>query len=53
MRGLIKKSIHQDDSRKTVYTATPDLLQFMGISKNSDLSEYESVSEKLKDYLRR
>lgn len=43
IRGLVEKVTNPKDARSFLYQPTFELLQFLGISKISDLPEYEKV----------
>lgn len=43
IRGLIEKVDNPKDQRVSLYKATIDLMSYLGISKLSDLPEFESV----------
>jgi segregation and condensation protein B len=43
MRGLVVRNPNPKDQRSYIYEATSDLLSLLGVSRVSDLPEYESV----------
>jgi segregation and condensation protein B len=45
IRGLVEKVTNPKDARSFLYRPTFELLQFLGVSKISDLPEYEKVLE--------
>lgn len=47
LRGLVERKISQIDERMVVYTVTLDTLRFLGLSKISDLPEYENLQKQL------
>lgn len=47
IRGLIEKSHNPSDKRAPLYTITHDTLSFIGITKATELPEYELYSKKL------
>ena len=47
MRGLIERTEHPDDSRKTLFVPTLDVLTFMGVSSTEALPEFESIHHML------
>ena len=49
IRGLIEKAPDPKDSRTFTYSPTLELLSFMGISKISELHDFENVSQKLQE----
>jgi segregation and condensation protein B len=48
MRGLVRKVPNPHDERSFLYEPTTELLSHLGVSKLSELPEYEEVKEKLK-----
>lgn len=49
IRGLVEKITSPEDQRSYLYKATFELLQFMGLTKITDLPEYESVRKTIDD----
>lgn len=47
LRGLIEKKVDTKDERVIVYSVTSDTLRFLGLSKISDLPEYEETKRQL------
>lgn len=47
LRGLIERKEKEGDARTFVYTATPDLLRFLGISSVSELPDFSSLFESI------
>lgn len=47
LRGLVEKSASKSDERMVVYSITGDTLRYLGLSKISDLPEYDSVKKEL------
>lgn len=43
MRGLLTRNQNPKDQRSYLYGATPDLLALLGVSRVSELPEYESI----------
>ena len=43
MRGLIERTEYAEDSRKSFYVPTLDLMNHLGVSKISDLPDFESI----------
>lgn len=50
VRGLIERVAHETDKRVLLYRATFELLQHLGITRTSDLPEYETVSQEVKNF---
>ncbi len=50
IRGLIERIDNPQDSRGFLYKATVDLLSHLGLSKLTDLPEYESVRKDIADF---
>lgn len=50
VRGLIERSINQNDKRSFVYRPTFDLLSHLGLSKIEDLPEYGAVAQEIKKF---
>jgi 2-methylisocitrate lyase-like PEP mutase family enzyme len=49
VRGLIIRKPHPSDSRTFVYTASHDLLSYLGISSISDLPDFERIQKILQE----
>lgn len=49
VRGLIVRKSHPNDSRTFVYTASHDLLSYLGISSISDLPDFERIQKILQE----
>lgn len=47
IRGLIEKSIDQEDSRRYIYKPSFELLSFMGVKSVEELPDYESVNNSI------
>jgi segregation and condensation protein B len=47
LRGLVEKARSETDERVSMYTITSDTLLHLGITKISDLPEYDSVKKEL------
>lgn len=47
IRGLIKKTTDEKDSRKFIYKPSFELLSFMGIKSIEELPEYEEISSSI------
>ncbi|OGY53220.1 MAG: hypothetical protein A2912_00360 [Candidatus Buchananbacteria bacterium RIFCSPLOWO2_01_FULL_40_23b] len=50
VRGLIERSINQNDKRSFVYRPTFDLLSHLGLSRIEDLPEYGAVAQEIKKF---
>lgn len=50
IRGLIEKKPAPDDNRTSIYTASFKLLSYLGISKVSDMPNFESVKEEIEKF---
>lgn len=53
IRGLIERKVESregQDSRAPVYSPSIELLKFLGISKVSELDDYENVRQSIKDF---
>lgn len=51
IRGLVDKKQNPKDSRTSIYSPSLELLSFMGVTTNTELPDYEVVSQKLKEQL--
>ena len=51
IRGLITRELDQDGLRSYKYSITLSLLSHLGISKKTDLPDYEEMTAKLNTYL--
>lgn len=49
-RGLIARSQNPKDARTFVYDVTPELLQLLGVTKRTELPEYDTILAKLDHY---
>lgn len=49
IRGLVEKNINPLDKRSPLYSITHDTLSFLGITKVSDLPQFEYFTAKLKE----
>jgi segregation and condensation protein B len=50
MRGLVTRSQNPKDARTFVYDVTPELLQMLGVTKRSELPEYETILTRLDQF---
>jgi segregation and condensation protein B len=50
IRGLIEKKPAPDDNRTSIYTASFKLLSYLGISKVSDIPNFEAVKDEIKKF---
>lgn len=50
VRGLIEKITNPEDQRGYLYKATFELLSYLGLSKISDLPEYEGVKKNIETH---
>jgi segregation and condensation protein B len=51
VRGLIEKSIDKKDERAYVYSPTIETLAHMGVSKVTDLPDYDSVNTDIDNFI--
>lgn len=49
VRGLVVRKSHPTDARTFVYTASHDLLGYLGVSNPKDLPDFERVQKMLED----
>ena len=47
IRGLIEKSTDEHDSRRLLYKPTFEMLSYMGVTKISDLPDFENIRNQL------
>lgn len=47
LRGLIERNVNKEDERQVVYTVTIETIKFLGLSKISDLPDYELTQKNL------
>ncbi|MCC6323567.1 SMC-Scp complex subunit ScpB [Candidatus Nomurabacteria bacterium] len=52
IRGLIEKNIDPNDSRRYTYSPTTETLQYMGITTLSELPDFDSIVNNLKNALK-
>lgn len=50
VRGLVEKVTNPADQRSYLYKATFELLSYLGLSKISDLPEYEGVKKNIEEH---
>jgi segregation and condensation protein B len=50
IRGLVEKVPNQKDARSFLYQPTLELLSFLGVTKLSELPEYEDVREEIAQF---
>lgn len=43
IRGLVERQTHPTDTRSFTYSATPSLFNHLGISKKSDLADFDTI----------
>ncbi len=51
IRGLLERVSNPDDSRGYLYRPTFDLLAHLGLSKTSEMPEFEEVQSEIKNFL--
>lgn len=49
LKGLIEKIPHPDDARSFLYRPTTNLLGYLGVTRLTELPDYEAVKERLAD----
>ncbi len=50
IRGLIEKKPAPDDNRTSIYTASFKLLSYLGVSKISDLPNFDAVKDEIEKF---
>lgn len=50
MRGLIVREQNKKDARTFVYSASPELLQNLGVTKRENLPDYEAILARIDSY---
>ena len=50
IRGLIERTPSQDDKRVFLYTPSIELFAYLGITKESELPEYETVKQEIAQF---
>ncbi|MFA5736760.1 MAG: SMC-Scp complex subunit ScpB [Candidatus Paceibacterota bacterium] len=50
IRGLVERVSDTKDSRRFLYQPTFELLRYLGIKETSELPEFETIREKIKDF---
>jgi len=51
VRGLVDRVANPNDSRGFLYQPTFDLLQYLGVSRVEDLPEFETMKQKVEDFI--
>ena len=51
IRGLVNKKQDPNDERTYVYTASTELLQFLGLNDTKELPEYDSVDNEINAFI--